>query len=120
MKASMTNLSTRRFLDLVVTPGLRRAARERLVSLSVTHLHGPRRVRLSRNEGAVTCVVRNGAFYVEAFIRHYTRMGFKHIFFLDNGSGDDTLSLIKKHDNVSVCTSSLPVDANQGLFKKYL
>ncbi len=120
MKAAMIDLSTRRLLDLVVNPALRRTMRERLVSLSITHLHGPKCIRLSRNQAAVTCVVRNGEFYVEAFIRHYSRMGFKHIFFLDNGSSDETLSLIRKHDNVSVCTSTLPVDANQGIFKKYL
>jgi hypothetical protein len=64
--------------------------------------------------------VRNGAFYVENFIRHYTRLGFKHIFFLDNGSSDDTITLIKKYDNVSICSSALPVAANQGIFKKHL
>lgn len=120
MAMSMTTAPTRRLFPFGPNTTLRRAVRERLVSLSVTHLHGPKRVRLNQNEAAVTCVVRNGAFYIEAFIRHYKRIGFKHIFFLDNGSSDETLSLIKQHDNVSICASSLPVDANQGIFKKHL
>jgi hypothetical protein len=117
---SMTTLPIRRLFPFVANSTLRRAVRERLVSLSVTHVHGPKYVRLDQNQAAVTCVVRNGAFYIEAFIRHYKRMGFKHIFFLDNGSSDETLSLIRQHDNVSICTSTLPVDANQRIFKKHL
>jgi hypothetical protein len=47
-------------------------------------------------------------------------MGFRHIFFLDNGSSDETLSTAKQYDNVSICQSTLPISANQRLFKKYL
>jgi hypothetical protein len=88
--------------------------------MSVTHLYGPKRILLSSNEAVVTCVVKNGVFYIEQFIRHYSQMGFRHIFFLDNGSTDQTISIARKHKNVSVCESSLPIDTHQGLFKKYL
>jgi glycosyltransferase involved in cell wall biosynthesis len=64
--------------------------------------------------------VKNGEYYIEQFIEHYTQMGFRHIFFLDNGSTDQTLSIARKYANVSVCESTLPIDAHQGLFKKYL
>jgi hypothetical protein len=88
--------------------------------MSVKHLHGPKSVRLSKNEAVVTCVVRNGEFHIEAFIRHYTRMGFRHIFFLDNGSSDRTISIAKSHPNISICQSPLPVQANQPFLKRYL
>jgi len=57
---------------------------------------------------------------MESFISHYTEMGFRHIFFLDNGSTDQTIAIAKRHKNVSVCQSTLPVSIYQGMFKKYL
>lgn len=113
-------MSLKHLVKLVVPEKCRRKLRELLVSRSVNHLHGPERVRLSSNEAVVTCVVKNGEFYIERFIRHYSQMGFRHIFFLDNGSSDQTISIAKRHKNVSVCESSLPIDGHQGLFKKYL
>src|SRR5262249_5307537 len=98
----------------------RQTMRQRLVSYDVRHLCGPRRLHLSRNEAVVTCVVKNGEFYIESFIRHYLQMGFRHIFFLDNGSTDKTTAIAQQHPNVSVCSSNLPIDAHQAPFKKYL
>jgi len=109
--------------DLVkrlLPPRLRGAIREGIVARNVTQLYGPKRIRLNQNEAAVTCVVRNGEFYVEAFIKHYSEMGFRHIFFLDNGSTDDTISIAKKYNNVSVCVSTLPIDSYQSFFKRHL
>jgi hypothetical protein len=47
-------------------------------------------------------------------------MGFRHIFFLDNGSTDQTIPIAQRYANVSVCQSPLPIDTYQGLFKRYL
>ena len=94
--------------------------RERHVSMNVNHIYGPRSVQLSKSEAAVTCVLRNGEYYIDSFIQHYTKMGFRHMFFLDNGSSDETLSTIKQYDNVSIYQSTLPISANQRWFKKYL
>jgi hypothetical protein len=47
-------------------------------------------------------------------------MGFRHIFFLDNGSTDQTISIARRCSNVSVWHCDLPIDAHQPLFKKYL
>jgi len=94
--------------------------RERLVAHSVRHLSGPRRLQLSGNEAIVTCVVKNGEFYVESYIRHYAEMGFRHIFFLDNGSTDGTVSIAQQYPNVTILRTDLPIEANQPIFKKYL
>jgi len=75
---------------------------------------------LASDEAVVTCVVKNGEFYLENFVEHHSEMGFRHIFFLDNGSTDNTVSLAQRYKNVSVCTSHLPIEANQGLFKTFL
>ena len=113
-------MSIKRYLNVLMPSKLKDKVRERLVSISVTHLYGPKSIRLSGNEAVVTCAVRNGEYYIESFIRHYSQMGFRHIFFLDNGSSDQTISIAKRHKNVSICRSTLPIEGNQELFKKYL
>lgn len=113
-------MDAKRLLKILLSPKLRRKIRESIVSMRVTHLFGPKRIRLSGNEAVVTCVIKNGEFYIEPFIRHYSQMGFRHIFFLDNGSTDQTISIGEKYNNVSFCQSDLPIDTYQGLFKKYL
>ena len=113
-------MSGKSLLKQILPPKWRGKIMERIVSMSVTHIYGPKRIPLSSNEAVVTCVLKNGEFYMEQFISHYSQMGFRHIFFLDNGSTDQTISIARKHKNVSVCESSLPIDAHQGAFKKYL
>ncbi|MDQ1471873.1 MAG: hypothetical protein QOJ99_3353 [Bryobacterales bacterium] len=94
--------------------------RERYVSMNMTLIHGPGMIRLQPNQGVVTCVVRNGEFYLERFIQHYFEMGFRHLIFLDNGSTDNTIAIGKRHRNVSIYRSCLPIEAHQALFKKRL
>ena len=113
-------MSAKRLLKLLLPPEWRRTIREHLVARTVTHICGPKHLRLSSNEAVVTCVVKNGEFYIESFIKHYSQMGFRHIFFLDNGSSDQTVSIAQRHMNVSVCKSDLPIGAHQAYFKKYL
>ena len=113
-------ISPSRVLKPLVPPKWSRKVREWIVPSNVTHLHGPKRLRLSSSEAVVTCVLKNGEYYIEPFIRHYTKMGFRHIFFLDNGSTDQTISIARQHDNVSVCESKLAIEPYQPIFKKYL
>lgn len=113
-------MSVKDLVKMLLPVKWRRKLRERTVSMSVKQLHGPKKIKLSSNEAAVTCLVKNGEYYMESFISHYTEMGFRHIFFLDNGSTDQTIAIAKRHKNVSVCQSTLPVSIYQGMFKKYL
>lgn len=99
---------------------VKRALREHQVARTVVHLYGPDKVRLEADEAAVTCVVKNGEFYIQQFVEHYLQMGFRHVIFLDNGSTDQTIPLARRYDHVSVCQSTLPIQATQGLFKRYL
>lgn len=110
----------RPFLKRVLPQNFRRRLREFLVAYDVKHLSGPKRLNLADNEAIVTCVVKNGEFYVDCFVQHYTRMGFRHIFFLDNGSTDRTIAIAQRYSNVSIKTTTLPIEAHQPLFKKYL
>jgi Glycosyl transferase family 2 len=120
MKGSVITMVAKRVLKLLMPEKWRRKLREHIVSMSATHLHGLERIQLSDEEAIVTCLVKNGEFYMEQFIEHYSQMGFRHIFFLDNGSSDQTISIARRHKNVSVFQSKLPVDKHQGMFKKYL
>jgi len=71
-------------------------------SSSIIHLSGLATIQANENEVVVLCVVRDGEFYLRSFLEHYLNMGVKQIVFLDNGSTDRTLEILKKHRNVSV------------------
>jgi glycosyltransferase involved in cell wall biosynthesis len=120
MRSGVIAKPSKCLLTLVLPPRWRRKIREQLLSLSVSQLYGPETIPLSSHEAIVTCVVKNGEYYIEHFIEHYTQMGFRHIFFLDNRSTDQTTSIAKKYKNVSVCRTNLSIEGNQGLFKRYL
>ena len=98
----------------------KRGLRECFSRLRINHVFGPRHVPLANNEAAVTCVVKNGEYYFDSFVEHYSRMGFRHIFFLDNGSTDNTITLARKHTNVTVYECRLPIETYQAVFKKRL
>ena len=98
----------------------KRVLRERFLPLYVKHLFGPRQIALADDEAAVTCVLRNGEYYLDSFVEHYSRMGFRHIFILDNGSTDRTVECARRHKNVTVYESTLPIEAYQAVFKKRL
>src|SRR5829696_8856420 len=91
-----------------------------LVHPSVEHLHGPEEVAYEANELVVLCLVRDGRPYVKSFVEHYTSMGAKHLFFLDNGSTDGTVEALKGYDNVTVLRTALPYKEYKYLFKQYL
>ena len=107
-------------LKKLVPETWRQRVRERWVSLKVQQIHGPKTITLKANEGAVTCVVKNGEFYLEQFLRHYFEKGFRHVFILDNGSTDRTIEIATRYKNVSVCRCELSIDKHQRLFKRYL
>src|SRR5260370_20795818 len=109
----------KRIVKQLVPLKWRRKLRELMVPMNVVNLHGLKKIRLQPNEAIVTCVVRNGEFFIERFITHYSKMGFRHLVFLDNGSTDATISIAKRHKNVTIYTSTLSIEAHQGFLKKY-
>ncbi|GAI48404.1 unnamed protein product [marine sediment metagenome] len=61
-----------------------------VISLSVKHVYGPKKINAGNEDVIATCHVKNGEEYVDAFIEHYNQLGVKHIVFLDNNSqGND-------------------------------
>ncbi len=74
---------------------------------NITLLFGKPVIECSNSEFIVVCLVKNGEEYVEHFIEHYLIMGAKHLFFIDNGSDDNTISLIKQYEKVSIYETKL-------------
>jgi len=85
---------------------------------SLSHLTGLAHVDVKPSDACVTCLIKNGSFYIDQFVGHYSALGFKHLFFLDNGSTDDTVARASRHRNVTVFRSTLPVSRYQGLMKR--
>jgi hypothetical protein len=91
----------------------RNTLRKAYIHYSIRHCWGPDCVDLKSNEAAVTCLFKNGEYYLESVVRHHTKMGFKHIFLLDNHSTDDSEKIAKKYSNVSYFKTGLPVNKYQ-------
>jgi Glycosyl transferase family 2 len=104
----------------LIPPSLKERMRCIQIRRSFRHLHGPKVIEQKAHQAIVTCLVKNGAFYIDQFIDHYLGMGFQHIVFLDNGSSDDTVSLATRHQRVTMYQSLFPVSAHQRLLKREL
>src|SRR5215212_3091060 len=87
---------------------------------SIEHLYGPEQVPYEQDELVLLCLVRNGRPYVNSFVEHYTSLGVKHLFFLDNGSTDGTIEALKQYENVSVLHTGLPFKRYQVSMRQYL
>ena len=89
---------------------------------SVQHIHGPlsQEISVNNDEAIVLCVVRNGQPLLKSFIEHYLKLGFKHIFFLDNGSTDGTIDIIKSYQKTTLLLSEKPFRIYHAIFKNYL
>lgn len=113
-------MSAADFLKPLLPYEFRRYLRDQLVRFQVKHVCGPVTVDLAEDEAVVTTVERNGEYYIEEFIQHYTQLGARHIFILDNCSTDDTVTIASKHDHVTIWQSSLCVGSYQGLLQRFL
>jgi len=74
---------------------------------TVKYIYGPKEIKYAKSEVVVICLVRNGSAYIQSFIEHYFSLGAQHIVFLDNDSEDDTISLARKYQNVTVLSSNI-------------
>jgi glycosyl transferase family 2 len=58
--------------------------------------------RLNKDDILLFSVVRNEELRLPYFIEYYSSLGINHMFFIDNGSQDNTLSLLKNKNNIHV------------------
>ena len=61
----------------------------------ISYDFGPKRAISEHNLPVVCCLVRDGAYWLPSFLDHYRKIGVKEFFFLDNGSRDETLKILK-------------------------
>lgn len=92
----------------------------RQVQKTVEHLHGPLQIPYAENELIVLCLLRDGALYINSFVRYYTQLGVRHIYFMDNGSQDETVSLAKQYPNVTILRCLLPFRKYKMALRHYL
>ena len=87
---------------------------------SLEHLHGPEEVDYGVDEFVVLVQLYNGEPYVKPLLEHYFSMGAKHVFFLDNGSTDGCVEILKGYDNVTVFRTGRPYKTYNVAIKRHL
>jgi hypothetical protein len=81
---------------------------EARTALSLRLLSGPKKLALRPDDIVLVCLIRNGRFWLDTFMKHYTELGISHFVFVDNGSTDATLDYLRGRDSVTVVQSTLP------------
>lgn len=78
------------------------------VNQCTRHIHGLHFADIPKGGVIAICLVRNGGYYIQAFINHYLRIGVTHLVFMDNGSTDNTIAIASKYDQVTITECRLP------------
>ena len=85
---------------------------------SLRHLHGATGP-IPKGEVLAIVLVRDGAYYMDAFFDHYRSLGIRHFAFIDNGSTDDTIERIKAEPGTILDQSTLPLAEYEDLLRQY-
>lgn len=85
----------------------------------ISHVHGKDSLQFNRSQFVVVSLVKDVSCYIDEFISHYNSLGAAHIVFIDNGSTDNTVSLAKSYDNVSVFRTDLPFRGHEKAIRRY-
>jgi hypothetical protein len=96
-----------------------RGLRRLRFAANLRHLHGPRRPDIVPGEVVLIALVRNGAYYLDAFFQHYRAMGAKHFVFIDNGSTDATIERIRAEPGTIIDQCRLPLARYEDLIRQY-
>lgn len=87
---------------------------------NVKFINGNRNVNKHKSDVIVICLIKNGEIYIKSFIEHYKQVGVKHIFFMDNGSTDQTLNIASKYNEVTIFECRLPFNEYKLAMRIYL
>ncbi|MDD5193686.1 MAG: glycosyltransferase family 2 protein [Candidatus Nanoarchaeia archaeon] len=95
--------------------------KKRVLDFKVKTLYGEENINLKNDEVIVLCLVKNGEIYIEEFVKHYFKLGVKHIVFLDNGSSDKTIEYSSKFNNITILQTEFPFrNTNEMRMRDYL
>ena len=64
-------------------------------------------------------LVRDGSYYLDAFLDYYRRLGIRYFAFIDNGSTDDTIDRLRSERDVIIDQSTLPLAGYEDLIRQY-
>lgn len=98
---------------------LARARHRRRFLGSVAHLSGPQDPVAALDKVTVVALVRDGMFYLEAFLAHYRALGAARFVFCDNGSSDATVERLAVEPDCTVLRSTLPWGEIENDFRRH-
>ncbi|KEJ89253.1 glycosyltransferase family 2 protein [Sulfitobacter donghicola] len=92
--------------------------RKRRFANALEHVHGD---GFAVPEGEVLAIVlvRDGAYYLDAFFDYYRKLGIRHFAFIDNGSTDETLARLRAEEGCVVDRAVLPLAQYEDLIRAY-
>lgn len=97
---------------------LREIARRRRFARAVEHLHG-HDFCVPEGEVLAIVLVRDGAYYLDAFFDYYRSLGIRYFAFIDNGSTDETVARIAAQEGCVIDRAVLPVAQYEDLMRAY-
>ena len=97
---------------------LRETARRRRFASAVEHVHGAGFV-VPQGEVLAIVLVRDGAYYLDAFLDYYRGLGIRYFAFIDNGSSDATIARIKQQEGCVIDRVTLPLAQYEDLMRGY-
>ena len=97
---------------------LAKANRRRRFANAVEHLHG-NGFHVPEGEVLAIVLVRDGAYYLDAFFEYYRKLGIKYFAFIDNGSTDDTIARIRNEEGCVIDRAVLPLAQYEDLMRGY-
>ena len=86
---------------------------------SVQRISGPLRLDLGPDDVLAIVLVKDGGYYLDAFLAYYRSIGIRHFAFIDNGSTDDTLDRLAREPDVIVDQSTLPLAGYEDLLRAH-
>ncbi len=97
---------------------LSQAARRRRFAAALEHVHGVG-FEVPKDEVLAIVLVRDGAYYLDAFFDYYRGMGIRYFAFIDNGSTDETIARIKQQEGCVIDRALLPLAQYEDLIRGY-
>lgn len=82
--------------------------RRRRFTAALEHVHGAGFI-VPKGEVLAIVLVRDGAYYLDAFFDYYRAMGIRYFAFIDNRSRDEIIARIKQQDGCVIDRAVLPL-----------
>jgi hypothetical protein len=101
-----------------LTHRLSEIARRRRFARALEHVHGADFV-VPQGDVLAIVLVRDGAYYLDAFFDYYRTLGIRYFAFIDNGSTDDTIARIRAEDGCVIDRAVLRLAQYEDLMRAH-